>query len=340
MKDKPRPAFRARVVEPKGLRQQLEGAEGVAEIAVAVTNIPDSAVAYGNTRIQVIDESAFDAWLVSKPFGDRTAQMFVDHGDALTIGAFRSIYKIGYVDDARMEAGDLVINANYNLEKGVGRDAFSDLVHDPTGVQFSFSWDPDNIKTELRSGHEHVTEIWPQEFSQVGIGAQQAAHLVSARTAGRALKSLDAIPMKIRGAWWDQVDDVEYLFKSYAYVEEVFGDDRKPERGHVIAASDDGRYAKVPWEINDDDEVLFDFGVAEELKISYIPTGNGLAGSGRSMKAALTSSAGRQMLRAAMDDELKEVLVEAIAAQDDPIAAFYGTMIDVAKTHPELASGL
>jgi len=70
------------------------------------------------------------------------------------------------------------VRGSYNLSKAIGRDMYSDLIHDPTGVEFSFRWPPTEKVFRGEDGYEHVTEFERvDEVSQVGKGAGRTALL-------------------------------------------------------------------------------------------------------------------------------------------------------------------
>jgi hypothetical protein len=175
--------FRGRVLgDPGAMRQALESgaAEGVAEILVAVFAKPDTHPAVGNLRVQTIDQGAFRAYLESGPFPE---PFFLDHGEAYRDGIHRSTHLAGSVHEGRETDEGLVIVTRYNLQKQIGRDAFSDLIHEPGVVQFSFGSDGEREEVAVRSGQEHVTEMWPVEYSQVAFGAQEDVKVIAARSA-------------------------------------------------------------------------------------------------------------------------------------------------------------
>lgn len=172
---KGRAAFKSRAA-------RLDKAKGEADIVVAVFDVPDTDIAVGNTARQVIDRGAFRAWMASTNLSETPAPMFVDHGEAPIFGAHLVQLKVGKVTSAEENDEGLQVRASYNLEKQVGRDAFSDLQHDPAGAQFSFAWHIDKERlADGEDGMQHAVELWPYEFSQVAFGAQRLAHLVAAR---------------------------------------------------------------------------------------------------------------------------------------------------------------
>jgi hypothetical protein len=178
------PVFTARLLSaPSKLRQALEeqASKGEAEILVSVFDVPDTHVAMGNLARQIIDRGAFRSYLGSSPF---PAPYFLDHG-GFGIGPHRAELRIGKVTAGREDAEGLVITAAYNLAKQTAREAFSELEFSPEVVGFSFASDPDRERTQERDGdqYEHITEMWPVEFSHVGFGAQERARLLIARTA-------------------------------------------------------------------------------------------------------------------------------------------------------------
>lgn len=181
--DQALPRFRARVLtDLPVLRQQIDQQEpvGEAEILVAVFGIPDTHVAVGNTKRQIIDRGSFAPWIASSPF---PSKFYRDHGGAIPTGIYKSAEMIGSVRSAGEMDEGLVIRSAYNLRKQVGRDMFSDLLHEPDLVDFSFASDPMREKVvERDDGFEHVVEIWPTEFSQVGEAAQELARLITARS--------------------------------------------------------------------------------------------------------------------------------------------------------------
>lgn len=165
----------------KQMRQALEAQEpvGEAEILVAVFDTPDTYPAVGNMRVQTIDQGAFRSYLASGPFPE---PLFWDHGDAVSVGVHRGEFLIGSVRAGTETDEGLKITASYNLQKQRGHDAFSDLLHEPDVVEWSWGSDPEREKVTVRSGEEHLTEAWPVEYSQVGFGAQELARLITARS--------------------------------------------------------------------------------------------------------------------------------------------------------------
>jgi hypothetical protein len=181
----PKRRFRAKIVNTDAMRAALDEGrpEGIAEILVAVYDIPDTHVAVGNTERQVIDRGAFVPWIDA---GERpTYPFFADHGGAVETGFYHAGLKVGFVRPSESEdtADGLLIRAHYNLDKQIGRDFYSDLLHDPEGAQFSFADEVARERIRTVDGTEHAEEMWPTEFSQVGYGAQTLAHLVAARAA-------------------------------------------------------------------------------------------------------------------------------------------------------------
>src|ERR687896_161011 len=174
-----RPSYRfALRSDPSALRQALDKQEpqGEAEILVAVFDVPDTAIAWGNRSRQIIERGAFRSWERSNPFPMR---FFLDHGDALKYGAYSSRLLAGKVVAGGEAAQGLVIRTIYNLDKQIAREAFLDLLNLPEVVSFSFGTDLDKEIVEVRDQQEHVMEMWPYEFGQVGEGAQDAVRLLS-----------------------------------------------------------------------------------------------------------------------------------------------------------------
>lgn len=174
------PQFNARVLTaPSKIRQALEDqtARGEADILVSVFDIPDTHVAMGNVKRQIIDHGSFRAYLDSGPFPE---PYFLDHGGYL--GPHRAELRIGKVSAGREESEGLVISTAYNLAKQVAREAFSELEFEPDVVGFSFSSDPQREKTAEGEDFEHVTEMWPVEFAHVGFGAQERTRLLALRS--------------------------------------------------------------------------------------------------------------------------------------------------------------
>lgn len=165
--------------------------EGLAEILVAVFDVVDTTAAVGNTERQVIDRGAFSAWIAAR---ERSSYpLFLDHGRAPITGYYEDALRIGKVGGAREASDGLLISAAYNLGTMAGQEAFERLTFDPEGAEFSFAWDPARERVEVRDGVQHAVELFPTEFSQVGMGAQALARLVAARSAGVATRELEEL---------------------------------------------------------------------------------------------------------------------------------------------------
>lgn len=279
--DVPRFTFRSKVLNPKKLRAELDEGQvaGEAEIMIAVFDVPDTHVAFGNSRKQVIEKGAFRSWIDGTDLEADPLPGFVDHGDATIFGQHLARLKIGKATGAEETTDGLVVSTQYNLQKTVGREAFSDLAFDPTGVQFSFGWDtsPEKERIEVKDKVEHVVELWPTEWSQVAFGAQRLAHLVEARAAAGSMraKSLEALPRSIRNAWYAQMPDIRQAFGEWAYVEDIFGESSTDDKGTLIAGLDNGRFKRVTWEVLEDNDFRFGLDDAEDVEVSWVSSGNG-----------------------------------------------------------------
>lgn len=293
--------FRAKVKDAPKLRQELADgtASGEVELVVAAFGIEDTNVAVGNTRKQVIDQGAFRSWLDQLDFEKDPPLGFVDHGGAVETGSHSARLLIGYASEAREIDEGLWLKTHYNLDKTVAREAYSDLLHNPAGVQFSFAWDPSKEKTEVRDGVEHVTQLYLTEWSQVAFGAQRAAHLVSARAKAKSEfggSSLDALPRQIRSAWYDDLESIVRKVGRYAWVEEVFATKDDGSEGYVVATFEDGRGAKVDWAALRDGGYAFDVDSAEEIEQKWVETGKALTGDDAQRSAAAVISASPKAL--------------------------------------------
>lgn len=309
MKTRSKRSFRAKVRDAEQLRQTgLEDATGDVELVVAIFDIPDTHPAQGNTRPQVIDRGAFDDWLSGHDFDNDPPLGFVDHGGAIETGGYSTGKLIGFASAAKATDEGLLLRCHYNLDKQVAREAFSDLLHNPKGVQFSFAWSDDT--TELRDGVEHVTKIDLLEWSQVAIAAQRQAHLVDARAKASQLggTSLEELPNEVRGSWWEQRESIFHALEGWAYVAEVFATNDDRSEGFVVVAFDDGRFGKVPWMRMEDDTIGFDTSKSEELEQEWVTTGKGLTGDEDSRAAALATRS---------DEALREAGAEATTARSE-----------------------
>lgn len=169
--------FSARLLDLASVQKALdEGAKvGEADIALAAFRVPDTGIAAGNIAPQVIDKGAFARFSTERDFTNNPFPTYVDHGDYINLGYTNSQLKIGYAADPRETDQAFIMRFFYNLEKEVARDAFSDLVFDPLGTQFSFrNWKSDEVLREGDDGFTHVVEFRDLiEGSQVGFGAQR-----------------------------------------------------------------------------------------------------------------------------------------------------------------------
>lgn len=151
---------------------------GEVEILVATFDEPDRSIPVGLTERQVIDRGAFRSWIGRGEYRARPVPIFADHGEAYRDGVARATLKVGKADDFREADDGLVVRGSYNLHKQIGRDMYSDLIHDPSGVEFSFRWPPTEKTFRGEDGYEHVTEFERvDEVSQVGRGAGRTALL-------------------------------------------------------------------------------------------------------------------------------------------------------------------
>lgn len=179
--------FRTFVTDPDRMRAALENNEpvGAVELLVATFGKPDAHIPVGLAARQVIDEGAFRTWIAGSNFQQDTVPIFLDHGHAFeTRGIALASWKLGKATSFRESGEGLVVGGDYNLEKQVSREAFSDLVHDPTGAEFSFRWPPTEVTYRGADGYDHVSEFERvDEVSQVGLGAGAGSHVISLRAA-------------------------------------------------------------------------------------------------------------------------------------------------------------
>jgi hypothetical protein len=206
---------------------QEVGGDGVADIMVAVFDVPDSTTAVGNDRPQVIDRDAFDAWLRTADFAQNPVPLFMDHGDAMITGFATASKKLGFADGFHPVEEGLVVRAHYNLDTQRGREAWSDLKFDPYGTKYSFRWPPDETIVVGDDGYEHVTRFsGVMEVSQVGFGAQDRAGLVATMRAGKEEVVLHPHSTELVDEPWNAdeavgrlADDPEAMRSMYAWAE-------------------------------------------------------------------------------------------------------------------------
>jgi len=176
--------FGARLMgDPQDLYRTIDkGAnDAVARLRVAAFDIPDTGIAFGRMKPQVIDQGSFANWADDLNTRNGRVPFFVDHGDAhIFFGVPTVTKKIGYGDHFNEVRGGLEVDAHYNLRHSAGKDALENLLHDQEGTKFSFRWNADELVYDGGDGYEHVRE-YPTgvtEFSQVAIPAQADTGLV------------------------------------------------------------------------------------------------------------------------------------------------------------------
>jgi hypothetical protein len=176
--------FGARLMgDPQDLYRTIDkGAnDAVARLRVAAFDIPDTGIAFGRMKPQVIDQGSFANWAEELNTRNGRVPFFVDHGDAhIFFGVPTVTKKIGYGDHFTEVRGGLEVDAHYNLRHSAGKDALENLLHDQEGTKFSFRWNADELVYDGGDGYEHVRE-YPTgvtEFSQVAIPAQADTGLV------------------------------------------------------------------------------------------------------------------------------------------------------------------
>lgn len=227
-------AFRGRTL---GLRESAD--EGIADVMVAVFDIPDTNNAVGNSQRQVIDQGAFRGWIDRTDFREDPVPMFIDHGDAMITGFATAAKKVGYADNFRETEAGLVYEAHYNLGTQRGREAWSDLKFDPAGTKFSFRWPPNEDLYDGADGFEHVRAFTSvMEVSQVGFGAQmQAGVMATTMRNGNTDLMLRPHHTETVDGFWDEKaqisglkDDLEAVRSMYAWVQ----DDQMEFAHHVV----------------------------------------------------------------------------------------------------------
>jgi hypothetical protein len=173
-------AFVGKLLDPMRAQTQLvEGAKvGEAEVVMAVYDVPDTGIPHGLKNRQIIDRGALDD-VAKLRTEDNPLPFFLDHGFAHVFGAADSRLKIGKSKGFRSADEGFIGHLLWNLDKQVGRDAFSDAVFDPFGTRFSWRWNQDETY-RAGNGDEHVRHI-PDllEVSQLTIdGAQQGTYVI------------------------------------------------------------------------------------------------------------------------------------------------------------------
>lgn len=250
-----RSTFRARV---EGFREPEGRDEGIAEVMVAVFDIPDTNVAVGNSVRQVIDPGAFRSWIEGSNFESDPVPLYLDHGDAMITGFTTAAKKLGFAKQFRETADGLVMEAHYNLGTQRGREAWSDLKFDPNGTQFSFRWPPDEEIVHGDDGYEHVRSFSGViEASQVGFGAQRETgvlattmrsgkeeallrpHSTDLVTTGRysvasSIEKLDPAPASLRSMFAWAEADADRL-EQFRYPHHVVDDSGVPGAAHLAA---------------------------------------------------------------------------------------------------------
>lgn len=194
MADQVRRFLQARLLDIDAAQRALdEGAKvGESDVQLAAFSIPDTYPAMGNTKRQVIDHGAFSDMIQTRDMSTDPIPMFLDHGAYMVLGYTDSLLKIGRTADYREEKTALVMRGFWNLEKQVAREAYSDLLFDPYGTQFSFrNYIADEELTDGDDGFEHVTAIRNiVEATQCPFGAQkQTGPILGTAVARAALRS-------------------------------------------------------------------------------------------------------------------------------------------------------
>lgn len=188
-------------------RSSSDAAKGEVEIMFAMYGVPDTEIAIGNTTKETIETGAFAAVIARNDYSKKALPIFADHGEAtgLCSGGHKATLKIGKGFELREIEEGAIVEGAYNLQKEISRDLFSDLQFDPEGAQFSFAVPQEGtVKREDEDGSVHVLQFGDlYEVSQVGFGAQESAHLVSARSD----EEIDAMVK-------EALEDPDYLLKA------------------------------------------------------------------------------------------------------------------------------
>lgn len=91
--------------------------------------------------------------------------------------------KLGYVTDWKETAEGLLITAQFNLDKQVARDVYSDFKQAPQDQEFSFSFDIAENGSSVKEGVRHITEFKEVfDVGPVGIGANASTVLVGVKS--------------------------------------------------------------------------------------------------------------------------------------------------------------
>lgn len=181
--------FRSELLNVEAAEAQLKAGAtvGEAKIRFARFGIPDTFPAVGNQRRQVIDAGAFRHFIETRDFVHDPLPFYLDHGDPER-GFIDSRLKIGRAIEVTEDEQGPVAHASYNLQKQVAREAFSDLIHDPFGTQFSFrNMQADEVMREGDDGFDHIVEFRNVvEFSQTAFAAQREAGVLVDTIAARS----------------------------------------------------------------------------------------------------------------------------------------------------------
>jgi HK97 family phage prohead protease len=168
----------------------VDQAEGIVTFIVSVFDVEDSGG-------DVVMPGFFAKAIAEQP---RLPKYAPDHDWGVTV-------RLGKVLEWKEVDEGLEVTAQHNLEKQVSKDVFSDLLFDPDGQEFSFSYDlePDGFERRegkrflLPNGAKEVLDVGP-----VGIAMNRETRLVGAKAwvdlAGSVEEMQDAIRESVR-AW-------------------------------------------------------------------------------------------------------------------------------------------
>lgn len=112
--------------------------------------------------------------------------------------------KLGKVLAWREVGEGLEIDAQFNLQKQIAKEVFSDFVFDPSGQEFSFSYDIAEGGSKTEKGVRYLSNISEvMDVGPVGLGMNPRTHLVAAKE-GRVFSIKNETGLRQIGDHFDQ----------------------------------------------------------------------------------------------------------------------------------------
>ena len=101
--------------------------------------------------------------------------------------------KLGKVLSARETDEGLEVEAQFNLEKQVARETYSDMLLDPEGMEFSFGFSVPSGGATYKDGVRYLKKVDLYEVSAVLLGANERTRLVSVKEADPTMEEKQAV---------------------------------------------------------------------------------------------------------------------------------------------------